>query len=137
MKKELQEKLYNDYPDIFRERTLSPQVTCMCWGIDCEDGWYHIIDRLCLFLTTLENKTNCEIIAQQVKEKFGGLRFYYYIAKGNEKDFDIINKLIWAIEELSFKVCEICGNSGTLCRRGTWYKTLCEEHMTEGYEKVK
>jgi len=47
MKQELQEKLFQKYPKIFRQKSLSPQETAMCWGISCGDGWYHIIDTLC------------------------------------------------------------------------------------------
>lgn len=47
MNSELQNKLYKDYPRIFRQRTLPMSQTCMCWGIETGDGWYDIIDRLC------------------------------------------------------------------------------------------
>jgi len=58
--------------------------------------------------------------AVQVKEKFGGLRFYtrFYI-KGMEK---IISKY----EKLSFTTCENCGNTGEICGK-SWYTVLCTE----------
>ena len=47
MKEELQNKLYEKYPKIFRQKDLSMKETAMCWGISCGDGWFNIIDTLC------------------------------------------------------------------------------------------
>ena len=47
MRKELDEKLCEKYPLIFRDRHANPRKTCMYWGFDCGDGWYNIIDALC------------------------------------------------------------------------------------------
>jgi len=47
MKKELQNKLYEKFPKIFRQKDLSMKETAMCWGISCGDGWYNIIEVLC------------------------------------------------------------------------------------------
>lgn len=47
MKKELQEKLFKQYPGLFIQKDWTPQQTCMCWGITCGDGWYNIINNLC------------------------------------------------------------------------------------------
>jgi hypothetical protein len=47
MRKELDEKLCAKYPEIFRDRNAPMTHTCMCWGFDCGDGWYNIIDALC------------------------------------------------------------------------------------------
>lgn len=47
MKKELQEELFQKYPKIFRQKDLPMSQTAMCWGIDCGDGWFWLIDSLC------------------------------------------------------------------------------------------
>ena len=47
MQQELQDRLFEKYPRIFSQKDLSPQETCMCFGIACGDGWYDIIDTLC------------------------------------------------------------------------------------------
>ena len=58
--------------------------------------------------------------AVQVKEKFGGLRFYMTC------ETDEIYELIEKAEALSCKTCEVCGEDGT--RRPTsWIKTLCDD----------
>ena len=70
--------LLNRYPKIFRQHTLPMTETCMCWGLDCGDGWYHLIDRLCGQLQwDIDRNHYPQIEATQVKEKFGTLRFYY------------------------------------------------------------
>lgn len=47
MKQQFQDKLYAKYPKIFAQKDLSMRHTAMCWGIECGDGWYNIIDQLC------------------------------------------------------------------------------------------
>ena len=47
MTPELQNSLYERYPKIFRQKDMSIQETCMCWGICTGDGWYDIINMLC------------------------------------------------------------------------------------------
>lgn len=57
--------------------------------------------------------------AAQVKEKYGGLRFY--MTSGTDEIFDLIKKA----EELSYKTCENCGEPGYQ-RSGGWIYTLCD-----------
>ncbi len=57
----------------------------------------------------------------QVKEKFGGLRFYI----GNTSDK--IKELIQQAEEESFTICEYCGEPGELNGK-RWLKTTCDKH---------
>jgi hypothetical protein len=99
MKKELQEKIFQKYPTIFQDRSKPMSQTCMCWGLSCGDGWFHIIEDLCKHLEKLETKYDITIIAEQVKEKYGTLRFYYTIQFGPrwiiEKNwfFELLNKV--------------------------------------------
>jgi len=81
MRKELDEKLCAKYPKIFANRNGDKRKTLMCWGFSCGDGWYWLLDRLCSNLQWDTDKNNRDekypqIVAMQVKEKFGGLRFY-------------------------------------------------------------
>ena len=39
MSPELQEQLYNKYPEIFADKDKSMQETAMCWGIETPDDW--------------------------------------------------------------------------------------------------
>lgn len=62
-----------------------------------------------------------EVVATQIKEKFGGLRFYYI---GGDS---YIRGLVTMAEAMSEVTCEACGNIGKH-RSGGWIKTLCDEH---------
>lgn len=59
------------------------------------------------------------IIVLQVKEKYGGLRFYIGAAPM------WIHEFIHEMEELSYLICEECGAPGKL-RTSGWYRTLCD-----------
>jgi hypothetical protein len=121
MTPELQNKLFEKYPLIFRQKDLPMQQTCMCWGICCGDGWYNIIDTLCHNIQShvVSRGEDASVEATQVKEKYGGLRFYY--AGGN----DFISGLVWMAESLSCCTCEECGSPGTQNDKG-WISTLCD-----------
>jgi hypothetical protein len=135
MKQELQEKLYKTYPSIFKQKDLTCQETAMCWGFACDDGWYTLIDELCGNIENRLQNVNrnkpkddhliCEAV--QVKEKFGGLRFYIY---GGD---DYISGLIDLAESLSRHICSKCGNKSDHVNkidRG-WIHTLCTECKKE------
>lgn len=77
MKPELEQKLVKKYPKLYRDYGGNMMVTCMCWGFSCGDGWYNIINNLSKSLCEF----NVDVIADQVKEKFGGLRFYYHVER--------------------------------------------------------
>ena len=66
--------------------------------------------------------------ASQVKEKFGGLRFYM------SSSTDEMEKLISEAEALCDELCEECGKIGEVCSDGGWYRTLCED-CVERYNK--
>lgn len=67
-------------------------------------------------------------VATQVKEKFGGLRFY--TTGTNDRDTNIID----SAEAMSYYVCEQCGTmaSARLYTYG-WHATLCSQHADERY----
>ena len=166
MRKELDEALCAKYPLVFRDRHENMQVTAMCWGFDCGDGWYNIIDTLCSYLTSdyrqaqsryesIKDKLDQptygfkadgdpvgKIITQemideskvkkdeeavkvpvavQVKEKFGGLRFYVHAA--TDKHYNYIS----FAESMSYRTCEECGAPGKTYTDG-WHMTLCDIH---------
>jgi len=120
MNKELESKLYVKFTQFFNLKS-SPYDGGF-WGVECNDGWFDIIFDLCNKITPLAAEIK-EFQVIQIKEKFGGLRFY--VSHGNEE----IHTIIQDAEELSFKICEICGEPGTL--RGGWLKTLCDKHHNE------
>ena len=114
MKRELEKKLVEKYPNLYKNYGGDVRETCMYWGFECGDGWYDLIDRLSAKLELLN------VVASQVKEKFGELRFY--IEGWSDEVDDFISD---AVAE-SCKTCERCGKEGEL-RGGGWLRTLCDE----------
>lgn len=119
MNQELTEKLYKDFPGLYRQHTLPMQETCLCWGFECGSGWFQIIYDLSKKLMEVDP----DIQAIQVKEKFGGLRFY--TGGVNTIVADQVYAAISDAEELSYKTCEQCGRPGQPNEAG-WITTLCE-----------
>jgi hypothetical protein len=174
MKQELDKLLCEKYPKMMVNRNKNMQETCMCWGFECGDGWFNILDQLmgniqhhidwkekqrnsaikynematqakagnfelfeedmkALLNDEYKEKRLVEIVAgdfrqvpesipqvtlDQVKEKFGTLRFYY---SGGD---DAIDGMVQMAESMSGVTCEGCGNLGER-RGGGWIHTYC------------
>lgn len=84
-------------------------------GAECGAGWRAIVEPL------LELCEASDVEVVQIKEKFGGLRFYV-----NAGD-DAVHRAIAEAESKSFEVCEECGKPGKR-GGGYWISTLCDEH---------
>ncbi len=184
MRDELDALLCEKYPKMMVNRNKPMQETCMCWGFECGNGWFNILDQLMsniqhhidwkekqrqyamdynemaaqaktgnfdLFEKRMESvvdqaykeKKLGEIVAgdfrevpesipqvtlDQVKEKFGTLRFYY---TGGD---DEISGMVRMAESMSGVTCEECGNPGETKGQG-WVVTLCETHRAAREEK--
>jgi len=143
MKQELDKLLCEKYPKMMVNRNKSMQETCMCWGFECGDGWFNILDQL---MGNIQHhidwnlrqrqvavdynskaapesmRTVPELVPQvtldQVKEKFGTLRFYY---TGGD---NYIDGMVRLAESMSGVICEGCGNVGER-RGGGWVHTYC------------
>ncbi|HRE16198.1 MAG TPA: hypothetical protein PLW86_03900 [Rhodocyclaceae bacterium] len=123
MKQELDDLLCERYPLIFAKRHDSKRDTCMCWGFSCGDGWFTLIDTLCKRLQfDTDHNDLPQVVATQVKEKFGELRFY--IESGTERQFGMID----LAASMSAHLCEECGSPGTLLNNRGYYMTRCAEH---------
>lgn len=179
MSPELDRQLCEKYPKIFRDRNAPMTQTCMCWGFP-GDGWYGIIDAMCramtyTYSTSCEideedakrlgiepNKYSGEppryfldvnppqAIADQVKEKYGTLRFYYHLefdpvlielnAKGKypqlkeimDRYSNYFDGIVHMAETLSEMTCEDTGKPGEMHVSGGsrfgWYRTLNREY---------
>jgi hypothetical protein len=180
MKQELDALLCKKYPKMMVNRDKSMMETCMCWGFECGDGWFNLLNQLMgniqhhidwknkqrqwaidhnimatqckagnfdMFEESMKDLTNseykekrlAEIVAgdfrevppefpqvtlDQVKEKFGTLRFYY---TGGD---DYISGMVAMAESMSGVICESCGNPGNQTSGG-WIKTICEPCETK------
>lgn len=130
MREELDKQLCEDYPKIFANRHKNMTETAMCWGFDHGDGWYDILDIACSLIqqhidwkNRNEEKVS-QVVADQVKEKFGTLRFY--VSGGD----DYTNGIIRMAEAMTAMTCEICGKPGEF-RGRSWFYTACDEHTKE------
>jgi hypothetical protein len=47
MRIELDQDLCKRFPELFVLRNSDPSESPMCWGFDCGDGWYNIVNQLC------------------------------------------------------------------------------------------
>jgi hypothetical protein len=134
---EFDKYMVNKYPEIFRERYMSIQETCMCWGFCHGPGWYGLVDLLCECLDKIHKTTQVLTVANQVKEKYGGLCFYYTIyfpeAMSNEDRKvweNIIDATVLSAERKSLSTCEKCGKYGKI-RNGGWITVRCNKCQEE------
>ena len=97
-----------------------PKITS-CDFFDVQVGWYPLIKNLIDELITL----GWDKQVTQVKEKFGGLRFY--INGGSDEMYNKITES----EKLSHETCELCGKKGELRTKIRWFTTLCDEHYEQ------
>ncbi len=127
MSPELDELLCKKYPKMMVNRNLPMTETAMCWGFDCGDGWFEILNQLMgniqhhIDWRNKKEEVVPQVTLDQVKEKFGTLRFYY---TGGD---DVIDGMVRMAESMSGVTCETCGSPGQR-RGGGWITTLCKEH---------
>lgn len=88
-------------------------------GFDCPTGWENLVRHLIEDLIEL----GWDKDLHQVKEKFGGLRFY--VGETTEQMQDMINMA----ESRSFEICQKCGSdTGVQQAMGYWIGYYCKEH---------
>lgn len=120
-------KMHETYPKMFSQPY---------GGFAVGPGWWPIIEALCgqihhhvKFKQEQKEKYNrgngcSDVTVAQIKEKFGGLRFYY---DGGD---DTVDGMVRMAESWAARVCEQCGNVGEQ-RSGGWIRTLCDQHEEE------
>jgi hypothetical protein len=83
MRNELQQRLVDRWPTWFSIGG-DPRYTSMHFGFQHGDGWFDLLWLLCERLepvvATAEKETGGRFEVLQVKEKFGGLRFYVRVS---------------------------------------------------------
>jgi len=114
-------KLEETYPKMFSQPY---------GGVAVSAGWWPIIESLC---SNIQNHIDwrvkqgqdiSQVEVNQIKEKFGGLRFYY---SGGD---DEISGMVRMAEAWADVACEECGAFGKR-RSGGWIRTLCDYHEAE------
>ena len=124
---EFEQRMKEQFPNMFSQPY---------GGFAIGEGWWPIIESLCGNIQHYLNWKNKErevvpqVVVAQIKEKFGGLRFYY------EGGDDRIHGMVSMAESWADKSCETCGVPGQ-SRSGGWIKTLCNEHDAERQSQYK
>lgn len=101
-------------------------------SIDVDEGWYPIViscyEKLC--------EIDPDHAIFQVKEKFGGLRYYFSTTLGGDA-LGKMSKIVADHEEIAAKTCEITGKPGVLMQKNGLYKTLSEEFQSQGWKTAR
>jgi hypothetical protein len=123
MDPEMQNAFETDFPLLFRQGMY----------FECGPGWEKLIRDLCQELEPICQRQEASreefiLVATQVKEKFGGLRFYVHPFS------EEVDVLIRKAEARSLLTCEVCGSDGSMRSRGRWLRTLCKVHG-DAYEQ--
>jgi hypothetical protein len=123
MSPELENKLVAEFPGMFRGlHDGDPKETLLCFGLEVGDGWFDLLHKLCTDIQA--TNPGKDFRAVQVKEKFGGLRFY--VTSATKEVHDLIDKA----EEKSYSTCEACGAAGVEFESTHgWINTLCSKCM--------
>ena len=115
------DRLHKKYPEMF---------TQPYGGVVVGPGWWPIVETLCeLIHDYTEWRKLPPVVVTQIKEKFGGLRFYH---EGGDEH---IAGLVAMSEAMTSFICEECGSLGKR-RSGGWIRTLCDEHEAERQAKM-
>jgi hypothetical protein len=157
MKQELELKIAEEFPFMRRGKNTDEQlkedgrISDLYGAFGCEvgDGWFEVIRGICRDITEAYEKAGLpvDIVVDQVKEKFGTLRFYYH-PKGYDRvihAFDSLSdgqsirmmpgvsdlhkeiaEIVHKWEKESGNVCEKCGAAGELRKDLRWVLTLCD-----------
>lgn len=113
--------LHKTYPALFPKEMY----------IECGTGWFDIIDELSKqiyeYLKTFPTRSEPYAAVVQIKEKFGGLRYYIDYHGLMDADIQKIEDMIRETERKSLKYCEDCGSNGTIeAPKKYWMRTLCQ-----------
>lgn len=134
-KEEFENEIILSCPNLFKNSRVSDIKGYLRFGFDIQDGWYDLVRDLC---TKLEKRVQVltpqeqeDVYVQQVKEKWGGLRFY--MQSPDEGMHDLVHQA----EERSIHTCEWCGEEGKQRNDIGWVQTLCPKHYKEVLDERK
>ncbi len=105
-------------------------------GFAVGKGWYPILELLCANIQShidwrnRESEVVPQVVVEQIKEKFGGLRFYY---QGGDEQ---VHGMVRMAEAWASIACEECGGIGKR-RSGGWVRTLCDVHEAERNARIE
>lgn len=102
---------------------LMDNIPC---GFYCPKGWSSLVWDLMQNIELELNGDMSRLTISQVKEKFGGLRFYYSVS-GDRDTYDAIGTWVAAAERVSVLTCVTCGTQKGVTTKGPgWISTKCD-----------
>ena len=101
--------------------TKDERYAIRMFGIECGDGWRTILENLFANIQLLIDGGAPMIELHQVKEKFGGLRFYA------EECDDNVRKAISDAELAAWNTCELCGSTEEVGCTNGWITVCCRK----------
>ena len=129
MTEALEQKLVARFPQLCNQ--FRKEGSPFYRGFECDDGWFDLIYSCLSKIHLIADLAGLDIEIAQMKEKFAELRIYLNIEaklRCSEEQEDLARSILWDVVERasvsSKKICEISGDSGTLCKEGSRYKTL-------------
>ena len=125
MREELEQKLFERFPFYEAKSLRTGKKLGLPIGASFSGGWYDILYQLCEKIEEdLKQYPNPNFCFEQIKEKYGGARFYISSTPPNSKINDYINEA----EQESYETCEQCGSKEDveLISQG-WWRTICNK----------
>jgi hypothetical protein len=122
-----------NFDDIIKKYPLTYKNAEVGTFWECPEGWVDILDKMSAEIEEIlkdsyasypPTESQPGICVEQIKEKFGGLRFYYLCISDDEKLWDKVSKVVEKYETMSYNICQNTGNTGELCKNGGWFMTL-------------
>ena len=105
--------------------------------LEIGDGWQQLVQGLCEEIVDTYRRVNLptDISVEQVKSKYGELRFYYFHEdNGEDGELECEFKLQDEVESIVEKwvaksktTCEWCGKPGSLHNSSGWMEVLCDK----------
>ena len=113
----------DEYFKLKSEAYPKPQEPFELFGVECDKGWNELIQPLFDWIENYNKEHEDDpIVIEQVKEKFGGLRFYV------SYEPDELSRMIRKAEEDSYGICEVCGSKIDVGHTSSgWIKTICRK----------
>jgi len=134
--------LVEAFPSLFRGKR--PRVASTL-----PPGWYELVFELCRDIDSIVRAEPERFSITQIKEKFGGLRFYFSIDGAEDIYADLrtptgvrtivqesvgpimmdrVRAVAQAAMRRSTSICQECGRPGSRSVHRGWAATLCDEH---------
>ena len=132
IEEEFLKELKDKYPKLYKTKI---------WA-EFSPGWYPLIKDLSKEIYDLYeswgDRYETYPFVAQMKEKFGGLRYYMYYGELTEEDHKKLSEIVDRYERKSYTICEVCSEQGKNdVNQNLYYRTLCSKCRDESNARWK